>query len=46
MLAANPIRTPLDHNIQLKPNPDSTNGNRSNPFACLLGELQWVANAT
>ena len=46
MLAANPVGTPLDHNIQLEPNPDGTNGNRSDSFAHLLGELQWVANAT
>ena len=45
MLAPNPVRTPLDH-IQLEPNLDSTNGNRSNSFACLLGELQLVANTT
>ena len=38
--------TPLDHNIQLELNLDSTNGNRSNSVAQLLGELQWVANAT
>ena len=46
MLAANPVRTPLEHNIQLEPNLDGTNHNRSNSFAHLLGELQWVANAT
>ena len=46
MLAANPVGAPLDHNIQLEPNPDATNRNRSNSFVCLLGELQWVANAT
>ena len=46
MLAANPVGTPLDLNIQLEPNLDGSNGNKSNSFACLLGELQWVANAT
>ena len=46
MLAANPVGTPLDHNIQLEPNLDGTNGNRSNSFAHLLEELQWVANTT
>ena len=46
MLAADPVGTPLDHDIQLETNPDGTNGNRSNSFAHLLGELQWVANAT
>ena len=46
MLAANPVGTPLDLNVQLEPNPDDTSGNRSNSFACILGKLQWVANAT
>ena len=46
VLAANSVGTSLDINIQLEPNPDGTNSNRSNSFAHLLGELQWVANAT
>jgi hypothetical protein len=46
MLNANPVGTPLDHNIQLQPNPDGNKGDRKNSYARLLGELQWVANAT
>ena len=42
----NPVSTPLDPNMQLVPNPDGEIGNRSNSFARLLGELQYVANAT
>ena len=41
----NPVSTPLDPNMQLIPNPDGNIGNRSNSFARLLGELQYVANA-
>ena len=40
MLTANPVGTSLE------PNLDGTNRNQSNSFACLLGKLQWVANAT
>jgi hypothetical protein len=43
---ANPVATPLDPNVPIQPNPDHTEGNRSNPFAQLLGELQYLANAT
>jgi hypothetical protein len=43
---ANPVATPLDPNVLIQPNPDHTEGNRSNPFAQLLGELQYLANAT
>ena len=46
MLAANPVGTPLDLNIQLEPNTDGTNGNRSDSSAHLLGKWQWVANTT
>jgi hypothetical protein len=35
----------MDPNIKLEPNPDGGNGNRSNSFAKLLGELQFLANA-
>ena len=38
--------TPLDPNIKLQPNPDGNEGNRSNSFARLLGELQYLANST
>jgi hypothetical protein len=43
---SNPVGTPLDYNIKIGPNPDGNNGNRSNSFARLLGELQFLANAT
>jgi Reverse transcriptase (RNA-dependent DNA polymerase) len=43
---ANPVVTPLDHAIPILPNPDQNEDNRSNPFACKLGELQYIANAT
>jgi len=46
MKDANPVGTPLDPNIQIGPNPDGNQGNRSNSYARLLGELQWVANVT
>ena len=43
---ANPVSTPLDPNVKIGPNPDGKVGNRSNSFAKLLGELQFLANAT
>ena len=43
---ANPVGMPLDLNSPLKPNPEGNEGNRSNSFARLLGELQFIANAT
>ena len=46
MERANPVATPLDANIPIEPNPEESDGNRSNPFAHLLGELQYLANAT
>ena len=46
MECANPVATPLDHNVPIEPNPDLSIGDRSNPFAKLLGELQYLANAT
>jgi len=42
----NSVSMPLDPNITLVPNPEGNNGNRSNLFASLLGELQYIANAT
>ena len=42
----NSVTTPLDTNIKLEPNPDGNEGNRSNSFARLLGELQFLANCT
>ena len=46
MERANPVGMPLDPNVQLIPNPDGNEGDRSNLFAKLLGELQFLANAT
>jgi hypothetical protein len=40
------IITPMDPKIKLEPNPKENQGNRSNAYAQLLGELQYVANAT
>src|ERR1700678_3599935 len=40
------VATPLDPNIKLEPNPDGNEGNRSNSFVRLLGELQFLANCT
>ncbi len=46
MAQSNAVSTPLDHNIPLEPNPKGNLGDRSNSFARLLGELQYIANAT
>ena len=43
---ANPVSMPLDPNAPLEPNPDGGEGDRSNSYARLLGELQFLANAT
>jgi hypothetical protein len=42
----NCVSTPLDPNIALVPNPEGKDGDRSNAYASLLGELQYIANAT
>ena len=42
----NSITTPLDTNIKLEKNLEGIEGNRSNSFAKLLGELQFLANGT
>ena len=42
----NPVATPLDANVKIQPNPDGNDGNRSNSFVQLLGELQFLANTT
>ena len=42
----NSVTMPLDPNMKLQPNPDDHEGNRSNSFARLLGELQFLANCT
>ena len=46
MDSANPVATPLDPNNKIQPNPEGNEGNWSNYFAKLLGELQFLANAT
>jgi len=43
---ANAVVMPLDPNSPLEPNPEGNVRNRSNSFARLLGELQFIANAT
>ena len=42
MLDANPVSTPMDPNDKINPNPDGNEGSRSNPYAKLLGELQFL----
>ncbi len=43
---ANPVAMPLDPQVPIEPNPDGNEGSRSNSYARLLGELQFLANAT
>jgi hypothetical protein len=43
---ANPVSMPLDPNMPLVSNPDKGEADRSNSYARLLGELQFLANAT
>ena len=43
---ANPVGMPLEHNAKFKPNLDGNIGNRSSSYARLMGELQFIANAT
>jgi hypothetical protein len=42
----NPITMLLDPSTPLEPNPEGNEGDQSNSFARLLGELQFIANAT
>ena len=44
----NAVSTPLDPHVilVLKPEPEGNIGDRSNAYARLLGELQYIANAT
>ena len=42
---ANPIGMLLEHNAKFELNPDGNVGNRSNSYARLMGELQFIANA-
>ena len=46
LLYANTVAMPMDPNIMLEPIADCREGNRSNSYASLLGELQFIANAT
>ena len=46
MERANSVGMPLDPNVILEKNPDGQEGSRSNSYAKLLGELQFLANAT
>jgi len=41
----NPTSMPMDPNETFEPNPDREEGNRSNPYVRLLGELQFLSNA-
>ena len=42
----NSIIIPLDPKVKLEPNPDGNQEDRSNAYAQLLRELQYVANTT
>jgi Reverse transcriptase (RNA-dependent DNA polymerase)/GAG-pre-integrase domain/Integrase core domain len=42
----NPVSMPMDPNDKIKPNPDGNEGSKSNSYAKLLGELQFLTNAT
>ena len=42
----NAVSTPLDPNVALVSNPESNEINCSNDYARLLGELQYISNAT
>jgi Reverse transcriptase (RNA-dependent DNA polymerase) len=43
---ASPVRMPLNPNVKIEQNPDGNEGDRSNSFTQLLGELQFIANTT
>jgi hypothetical protein len=43
---ASPVWMPLDLNVKIVPNPDGNEDDWSNVFAQLLGELQFIVNAT
>jgi uncharacterized protein YuzE len=43
---ANAVGMPLDPNVKLERNPVDNEPNRSNTYAKLLGELQYIANGT
>ena len=42
----NAVSTPLDLNVTLEANPEGNISDRSNPYARLLGELQYITNTT
>ena len=42
---ANSVATPFDPNVKIQLNPDENKGSRSNSYAKLLRELQFLANA-
>jgi hypothetical protein len=43
---ANPMAMPMDPNMKVEPNLEGNEGSQSNAYARLLGELQFLANAT
>ena len=43
---ANPVGMLLDLKVKLEPNSDESTSDRSNSYAQLIGELQFIANAT
>ena len=43
---ANTVGMLLDPNVILEPNPDGSTGDRSNSYARLIGELQFIVNTT
>ncbi len=43
---ANLVSTPLDLKVKIEPNPEGNERDKSNTYAQLLGELQFVANTT
>jgi len=46
MERANPVGMPMDPKTIIEANPDGTKGSHSNSYARLLGELQYLTNAT
>jgi hypothetical protein len=46
MTDCNAVSTPMDPKVKILPNPEGNEGSRSNYFAQLLGELQFLTNAT
>jgi len=43
---ANPVAMPMDPHIQLVANPEANELNRSNSYAKLIGELQYIVTCT